>query len=45
MTADSIIAIAGLLLLFGAFSNKVSYRFNLPTLLLFLAAGVGAEAF
>ncbi|MBQ9803256.1 MAG: potassium/proton antiporter [Lentisphaeria bacterium] len=45
MTADSIIAIAGILLLIGAFSNKLSYRFNLPTLLLFLAAGVAAEAF
>ena len=44
MTAtDSIIAIAGFLLLAGAFSNKVSSRFNLPTLLLFLAAGVCAE--
>ena len=45
MTTDSIIAIAGILLLIGAFSNKISYRFNLPTLLLFLAAGVAAEAF
>ncbi len=45
MTAtDSIIAIAGFLLLAGAFSNKVSSRFNLPTLLLFLAAGVFAES-
>ena len=44
MTAiDSIIMIAGILLLAGAFSNKISSRFNLPTLLLFLAAGVFAE--
>ena len=41
--ADSIITIAGILLLAGAFSNKISSRFNLPTLLLFLAAGVCAE--
>ena len=43
-TTDSIIAIAGFLLLAGAFSNKISSRFNLPTLLLFLAAGVCAES-
>ncbi len=44
MTAvDSIITIAGILLLAGAFSNKISCRFNFPTLLLFLAAGVCAE--
>ncbi|MBR2720927.1 MAG: hypothetical protein IKB74_06280, partial [Lentisphaeria bacterium] len=41
---DSIIAIAGILLLAGVFSNKLSSRFNLPTLLLFLAAGICAEA-
>ena len=41
---DSIIVIAGILFLAGAFSNKLSARFNLPTLLLFLAAGVCAEA-
>ncbi|MBE6365019.1 MAG: potassium/proton antiporter [Lentisphaerae bacterium] len=45
MTAtDSIIAIAGFLLLAGAFSNKISSRFNLPTLLLFMAAGIFAES-
>ena len=43
MPADPIITIAGLLLLTGAFSNKVSSRFNLPTLLLFLAVGIAAE--
>ena len=43
MPSDSIIAIAGMLLLAGAFSNKISNRFNLPTLLLFLAAGICAE--
>ena len=43
MPADPIITIAGFLLLTGAFSNKVSSRFNLPTLLLFLAVGIAAE--
>lgn len=41
---DYIVTIAGVLLLAGAFSNKLSSRFNLPTLLLFLFAGVFAEA-
>lgn len=44
MTPDSIIAIAGILLIAGAFSNKLSNRFNLPTLLLFLAVGIFAES-
>lgn len=43
-STDSIIAISGMLLLLGALSNKVSSRFNLPILLLFLAAGVFAES-
>ncbi len=43
MTSDSIIAIAGILLIAGAFSNKISNRFNLPTLLLFLTVGIFAE--
>ena len=41
---DSVITVAGLLLLAGAFSNKLSSRFNLPTLLLFLTAGIFAES-
>lgn len=41
---DSVITVAGLLLLAGAFSNKLSSRFNLPTLLLFLAVGIFAES-
>ncbi|MBR2344169.1 MAG: potassium/proton antiporter [Lentisphaeria bacterium] len=45
MNSDSIIMISGLLLLAGAFSNKISSRFNLPTLLMFLAVGVFAEEF
>ena len=43
MSVDLTIAIAGLLLLGGAFSNKISSRFNLPALLLFLGAGVLAD--
>ena len=42
-STDAIITIAGILLIAGAFSNKISSKFNLPTLLLFLAAGVIAE--
>lgn len=45
MTDSVSIAIAGTLLLGGAFSNKLSSRFNLPALLLFLLAGVIAEYF
>lgn len=41
---DSIILISGLLLMAGVFSNKLSAKFNMPTLLLFLAAGICAEA-
>ena len=44
MTPDSLIAIAGILLIAGAFSNKISNRFNLPTLLLFLSVGIFAES-
>ncbi|MBE6389763.1 MAG: potassium/proton antiporter [Lentisphaerae bacterium] len=43
--ADFIIATAGLLLFGGALSNKLSSRFNLPILLLFLGAGICAEFF
>ncbi|MCI5779704.1 MAG: potassium/proton antiporter [Lentisphaeria bacterium] len=43
MSSNSIITVAGLLLLAGAFANKISSRFNLPTLLLFLAVGIFAE--
>lgn len=42
--SDSIITITGLLLLAGVFSNKLSSRFNLPTLLLFLLVGICFEA-
>lgn len=45
MTAvDFIILISGILLMAGVFSNKISTKFNLPTLLLFLGAGICAEA-
>lgn len=45
MTAtDFIIFISGLLLMAGVFSNKISAKFNLPTLLLFLGAGICAES-
>lgn len=43
-STDFIIVTAGVLLLAGAFSNKLSSRFNLPILLLFLAAGIFAES-
>ena len=42
-TGDSIILISGILLMAGVFSNKISAKFNLPTLLLFLGAGIVAE--
>ena len=41
--SDSIILISGILLMAGVFSNKISAKFNLPTLLLFLGAGIIAE--
>lgn len=41
--SDSIILISGVLLMAGVFSNKISAKFNLPTLLLFLGAGIVAE--
>ena len=44
-STDFIIATAGILLFAGALSNKLSSRFNLPILLLFLSAGVCAEYF
>lgn len=43
MSFDAALTIVGILLLAGAMSCKISSRFNLPTLLLFLAAGVAAE--
>ena len=43
MVFDASLTIVGVLLLAGALSCKISSRFNLPTLLLFLAAGVVAE--
>ena len=43
MFFDSSLTVVGLLLLAGALSCKISSRFNLPTLLLFLAAGATAE--
>ena len=43
MFFDSSLTVVGLLLLAGALSCKISSRFNLPTLLLFLAAGAVAE--
>ncbi|MBO5821524.1 MAG: potassium/proton antiporter [Lentisphaeria bacterium] len=43
MSFDAALTIVGVLLLAGAMSCKISSRFNLPTLLLFLAAGAAAE--
>ena len=43
MIFDTVLTIVGILLLAGAMSCKISSRFNLPTLLLFLAAGAVAE--
>lgn len=43
MLFDVSLTIVGILLLAGALSCKISSRFNLPTLLLFLAAGSVAE--
>ncbi|MBE6392232.1 MAG: potassium/proton antiporter [Lentisphaerae bacterium] len=43
MFFDTTLTIVGILLLAGALSCKISSRFNLPTLLLFLAAGSVAE--
>ena len=45
MLFDTALTIVGVLLLVGALSCKISSRFNLPTLLLFLAAGAVAEYF
>ena len=45
MFFDTALTIVGVLLLVGALSCKISSRFNLPTLLLFLAAGAVAEYF
>ena len=45
MVFDTALTIVGVLLLVGALSCKISSRFNLPTLLLFLAAGAVAEYF
>ena len=43
MIFDTTLTIVGVLLLAGAMSCKISSRFNLPTLLLFLTAGAVAE--
>ena len=39
-----ILAVVGVLLLVGALSNKLSSRFNMPILLLFLAVGMTVGA-
>ena len=42
MSGEIILTVTGILLLTGAFSNKLSSRYNLPTLLMFLGVGVVA---
>jgi len=46
-TTESQLAFWGLLLLAGVFSNKLSSRFNMPILLMFLGVGmiVGSDGF
>lgn len=40
LTAENIILIGSLLMLFSVFAGKTSYRFGVPTLLLFLGVGM-----
>ena len=45
LTPENIILIGSLLLLISIFAGKTSYKFGVPTLLLFLAIGMLAGSF